>query len=56
MLHIQPSDIFRHQIKNFLNCIESGVAPRVTIDDAAAVLEMIEAVRKAHAENRTVFL
>jgi predicted dehydrogenase len=53
---IEPDEIFRHQIKHFLNCVESGEAPRVTIDDAAAVLEMIEAARKAHAENRTVFL
>lgn len=53
---VERDEMFCSQVEHFLSCVESGKAPRVTIDDAAEVLDMIEAARKSDAENRTVFL
>jgi hypothetical protein len=53
---IERDEMFCHQIKHFLECIESEEKPRVTIDDAAEVLDLIEAAKRANIGNRAVGL
>ena len=53
---IERDEMFSRQIEHFLRCVESGEKPKVTIDDAAEVLKLVEAARKADKENRAVFL
>jgi hypothetical protein len=53
---IERDDMFCRQIEHFLRCVESGEKPKVTIDDAAEVLKLVEAARKADKKNRAVFL
>lgn len=52
----ERDEIFSHQIKHFLGCVESEEKPRVTIDDAAEVLDLIEAAKRANIEDRAVGL
>ena len=54
--YFKRDELFCSQIEHFLNCVESGEVPRVSIDDAADVLDMIDAARQSDAEKRTVSL
>jgi len=53
---IERDEMFCRQMEHFLRCVESGEQPKVTIADAAEVLELVEAARKADKKNRAVFL
>jgi hypothetical protein len=53
---IERDEMFCNQIKHFLGCVESEENPRVTIDDAAEVLDLIEAAKRANIGNRVVGL
>ncbi len=41
-------------IGDFLRCIETGVAPKVSVDDGVAALEVVEAARKSASTGRII--
>ncbi|MCW9035964.1 MAG: Gfo/Idh/MocA family oxidoreductase [Rhodospirillales bacterium] len=50
------SDMYMNQFQHFLNCLETGDAPLVGVEDGIKVLEIVEAVRQSHKEGQSVTL
>lgn len=40
--------VYKKQLEHFLDCIENGAVPKVTLGDGARVLRLIEAARRSH--------
>lgn len=51
-----PDAKYRQQLRHFLDCVERSTAPRVTIDDAAAVVRIVDAARRANSAGASVRL
>ena len=51
-LHATPQDSYVEQIRHFAAVIKGDEAPRITLADGAANIAVIEAIRRALAENR----
>ena len=49
-------DIYKKQLKKFIECIENGSNPIVTIEDGINVVRMIDAARDASKSGSKVFL
>ena len=43
----ERDDIYRMQLKNFVNCVENNIAPPVTAEDGVNVISLIDAARSA---------
>lgn len=59
ILHLSSGDrdtIYRAQLLHFLNCIEHGEAPKVTLDDGIAALTLVEAARQSHRDRKIIDL
>jgi predicted dehydrogenase len=53
-LDYQPADVYREQLLHFEDIIRNGTAPLVTCADGLANMQIIAAIRKSAAEDRTV--
>ena len=52
--HFDQDEIYREQLKHFIDCIENNQSPRVTFEDGAKVLRIVEAARKSSATGKRV--
>ena len=52
----ERDDIYHMQLKKFIECIENGSNPIVTIEDGINVVRMIDAARDASKSGSKVFL
>lgn len=52
----ERDDMFRAQLDHFFACIEQGKNPRVGIEDGIGALELVEAARQSHYQNKAVWL
>jgi len=48
--------MYRVQLQHFMDCIEQGAEPAVSLRDGIEVLKLIEAARRANAREETVYL
>jgi predicted dehydrogenase len=48
--------IYEKQILHFLDCIENGTTPAISLEDGAAVLQLIDAARRLHIGSGVVTL
>jgi predicted dehydrogenase len=53
---IERDVIFRTQMIHFLDCIENGDAPFVTLDDGIAAVTLVEAAKKSHHDGKVIEL
>lgn len=53
---MERDTLFVKQLTHFFACIEQGKHPRVTLDDGIAALQLVDAARNAHYNERTVEL
>lgn len=52
----ERNDMFRAQLKHFLNCIENGELPKVNLADGIAALEITEAAKRSQIEGKVISL
>jgi predicted dehydrogenase len=48
--------IYREQLYHFLDCIENGTTPSVTLEDGAAALRIVDAARLSHQTGQRIEL
>ncbi len=48
--------IYRSQLEHFLDCIEQGNTPRVSLDEGIDVLQLIDAAQRASDSNKSIFI
>lgn len=48
--------IYLEQLNHFLDCIENGTPPVVTLEDGAATLRLVEAAKQSHATRHRLVL
>jgi len=51
-----PDDMYVRQLVHFLDCIENGADPAVSLEDGGIVLRLVDAARRSHETGRRVDL
>ena len=49
-----PDDMYVRQLGHFLDCIENGADPGVSLEDGGMVLRLVDAARRSHETGRRV--
>ena len=52
----ERNELFKNQINHFFDCVENGSRPVVSVDDGINALELVEASKLSHRQNKAIYL
>ena len=50
--NVERDALFQAQLEHFMQCVEGGTRPIITLEDGLEVLKLVEAVRRSNATGK----